>query len=402
MNALDYFLKYVKIETTSDENSLTCPSSVKELNLASEIVADTKDLGYESELDENGYVYLHLKANTKNFQAFGLCCHMDTSPDASGKNVKPQIIPSWDGRDLKLNPIITLNTTNYPALKAVIGDDLVITDGSTLLGADDKAGIAQVMGLLVYLKDHPEVEHGDVYICFTPDEEIGRGVDKLNYAKFPVKYAYTIDGGAVGSIEYENFNAASAKVTFIGKSIHPGSAKNKLVNASEVAFEFHSLLDKFQKPENTSGYEGFNHLTNMSGQVEKAKLSYIIRNHDRHLFQKQKDSFQKISKYLNDKYGYKVVNLVLTDSYYNMWDLIKEDFQVVGKAVKAIESTHIGAWAEAIRGGTDGSRLTYEGILTPNLGTGGYNFHSRAEVLSINQLHKGVEILVALLKQYLN
>jgi tripeptide aminopeptidase len=291
-----------------------------------------------------------------------------------------------------------MEPSTFKALKQVIGDDLIVTDGETLLGADDKAGVALMMELAEKLKEDPTIMHGDIYLCFTPDEEIGRGADLFNYDYFKADYAYTMDGSAVGGIEYENFNAATALLTFIGKSIHPGTAKNKLINASHIMMEFHQLLPSFLDPANTEGYEGFNHLTEMKGAVEKAHAQYIIRNHDMTLFEEQKKDFQSIQTYLNQKYGYPAIQLEINDSYFNMAEKIKPRMDIIDKALAAIKTCGVSPFSSPIRGGTDGARLTYEGLLCPNLGTGGFQFHGRFEFASIQQMEKALEIMIEIIK----
>lgn len=396
---IERFLKYVQIDTQSDPNSNTVPSTLKQLNLAKILLTELQELGLESHLDEYGYVYAKINSNAKKkITPIGFIAHMDTSFDAPGANVKPRIIKNYDGSLIKLNSTYQMDLTSFPVLSQVIGDDLIVTDGNTLLGADDKCGIAEIMQLAEFITSNPDFIHGDIYLCFTPDEEIGRGANYFNYDYFKAEFAYTLDGGAVGSIEFENFNAASAKIEFIGKSIHPGSAKDKLVNAILLAYEFHSLLPVFENPAYTQGYEGFNHLTNLTGSVESSLASYIIRNHDLTKFEQQKATFIKIKDYLNDKYGYLAVNLDLDDSYFNMYEIIKNKPEIISLAKQAILSCDIVPKVEPIRGGTDGARLTYEGLPCPNLGTGGYNFHGRYEFASINQMQKAVEIIIKLVE----
>jgi tripeptide aminopeptidase len=287
---------------------------------------------------------------------------------------------------------------HFPSLKKVIGEDIIVTDGHTLLGADDKCGVAEIMETITYFVEHPEVKHGDIYICFTPDEEIGEGADHFNYDWFKADFAYTADGDEVGGIEFENFNACSANLTFIGKSIHPGSAKEKLVNAMHIAMAFHNMLPTFENPAYTEGYEGFNHLTEIHGQVEKATTHYIIRNHDMEKFKAQKSNFESIAKYLNHAYGYEAVSLTLKDTYYNMYEIIKDHMYIIDLAEKAIQNAGVTPFFKAIRGGTDGARLTYEGLLCPNIGTGGYQFHGRYEFASIHQMRKAVQIFIEIIK----
>ncbi len=404
MKAYERFLNYIKFETTSDPNSQTTPSNPKELILAKYLVEELETLGLEATLDEYGYVYTKVKGNVANAYKIGFLAHMDTSHDASGKNVNPRIIKNYQGEEIILNDKRKMNPESFDALNYVIGDDLIVTDGNTLLGSDNKAGIAEIMSLLEYLTTN-DVKHGDVYVCFTPDEEIGAGVDHFNYDNFKVDFAYTVDGGFSNEFEYENFNAASAKVKITGKSIHPGSAKGKMINASLVGMEFHSLLPEFLNPAFTEGYEGFNHLTEIVGKCEYAELEYIIRNHDKKLFNKQKEDFKRIALYLNEKYGYEIISLEIKDSYYNMKEHILKRPEIIDIAFEAIRKAGLNPVALPIRGGTDGARLTYEGVLTPNIGVGGANFHGVYEFQSINQMNKTVEILkniVELVKKDIN
>lgn len=396
---IERFLRYVKIDTQSDPNSLTIPSTMKQKNLSNLLVNELNEMGLSAFIDEFGYVYVKIESNSeKDIRPIGFVAHVDTSPDAPGANVSPRIIKNYDGSDIKLNDYITMNKENSAALKKVIGDDLIVTDGNTLLGADDKAGVAIIMELANTLTKNKEIKHGDIYICFTPDEEIGRGADKFNYKWFNADFAYTLDGSQVGEIEFENFNAASAIINFVGKSIHPGSAKLEMINASHLAFEFHQMLPVFLNPAYTEKYEGFNHLSEITGSVEDAKMHYIIRNHDKELFNKQKETFTNIKDYLNNKYGYEAVKLVLKDSYYNMYDILKDKMHIIELAEKAITNLGLTPIKTPIRGGTDGARLTFEGLPCPNLGTGSYNFHGRMEFASINQMHKALEIVLEIIK----
>ncbi|CCV64129.1 Peptidase M20B, peptidase T [Alteracholeplasma palmae J233] len=396
---IDRFIKYVKVDTQSDPFSETVPSTSKQKNLSNILVAELQEMGLEAFIDDLGYVYSKLPKNTtKDTYSIGFISHVDTSPDAPGENVSPRIIKNYDGSLITLNETYNMDPERYPSLLKVIGEDIIVTDGNTLLGADDKSGVAEIMEMAHFLVENKDIEHGDIYICFTPDEEIGRGADHFNHDWFKADFAYTADGSEVGGIEYENFNAASAKVTFTGNSIHPGSAKNKLINALHLAMEFHQMLPVFLNPAYTENYEGFNHLSSLDGEVEKAVSRYIIRNHDKELFAKQKNDFLTIAKYLNEKYGSKVIDVEIKDSYYNMYDILKDHMYVVDLAKKAIISTGLVPIVEPIRGGTDGSRLTYDGLICPNLGTGAYHFHGRLEFASINQMEKAFKVLVELAK----
>lgn len=399
MNRLiERFIRYVKIDTQSDPKSHTCPSTEKQKNLSRLLVEELKAMGYDAFMDEHGYTYTLIPKNKEGLTPIGFVSHVDTSPDAPGGPVNPRIIEKYDGSLIKLSDDYEMEPSKFPSLKKVIGDDLIVTDGTTLLGADDKSGVALMMELAERLKEDPTILHGDIYLCFTPDEEIGRGADLFNYDYFKADYAYTMDGSAVGGIEYENFNAATAVLDFKGKSIHPGTAKNKLINASHLMMEFHQMLPPFLDPSNTEGYEGFNHLTEMQGSVEKAHAQYIIRNHDMALFQSQKETFKKIQTYLNQKYGYPAVDLEISDSYFNMVEKIKPRMEIIDKALAAIKACGITPFSTPIRGGTDGARLTYEGLLCPNLGTGGFQFHGRFEFASIQQMEKALEIMIEIIK----
>ena len=395
---IERFLRYVKVDTQSNPASSTCPSTDKQKNLSRILVEELKAMGYDAFMDDDGYTYTTVQANADGFTPIGFVSHVDTSPDAPGGPVNPRIIENYDGSLITLNETYQMHPSQFPALKKVIGDDIIVTDGNTLLGADDKCGVAEMMELAEHLKEHPEIEHGDIYLCFTPDEEIGRGADRFNYDYFKADYAYTMDGSMVGGIEYENFNAATAKLTFSGKSIHPGTAKNKLINAGHLAMEFHRLLPPFLDPSNTESYEGFNHLVGMHSSVEKAEATYIIRNHDKAKFESQKETFIKNVNYLNERYGYNAVSMELGDTYYNMAEKIRPRMDIIEKAMAAAENVGLTPYSSPIRGGTDGARLTWEGLLCPNLGTGGFQFHGRFEFASIPQMHKALDMMVDLVK----
>ncbi len=399
MNSLiERFIRYVKIDTQSDHESDTFPSTEKQKNLSRLLVEELKGFGLDAFLDKDGYVYTKINKNIEHVKAIGFIAHVDTSPDAPGANVNPRIIKSYDGSKIILNESLSMHPDQFPSLSRVIGDDIIVTDGNTLLGADDKCGVAEIMELAKYYTENPNEKHGDIYICFTPDEEIGQGADRFDFDYFKADFAYTADGSEVGGIEYENFNAASVSLTFIGKSIHPGSAKNKLINALHLAMEFHSLLPVFLNPAFTENYEGFNHLTGLKGEVEMAKSHYIVRNHDKALFESQKQEFTKIAKFMNERMGYDAVQVNIEDSYYNMYDIIKDHMEVIDLAVEATKNCGLAPEIEPIRGGTDGARLTYDGLICPNLGTGGYQFHGRLEFASINQMGKAVEIFKEIIK----
>jgi len=395
---IERFLSYVKIDTQSDHESTTFPSTDKQKNLSRVLVKELQDMGLDAYLDKDGYVYSKIEKNVEGVKAIGLIAHVDTSPDAPGANVNPRIIKNYDGSKIQLNESLSMHPEQYPSLSRVIGDDIIVTDGNTLLGADDKCGVAEIMEVAKYFTSHKDEKHGDIYICFTPDEEIGQGADRFDFDFFKADFAYTADGSEVGGIEYENFNAAGVNLTFIGKSIHPGSAKNKLINALHIAMEFHSLLPVFLNPAFTEKYEGFNHLTGLKGEVEVAKSHYIVRNHDKALFNEQKEEFNTIAQYLNEKYGYTAVEVEIKDSYYNMYDIIKDHMEVIDLAVEATKNCGVTPSIEPIRGGTDGARLTYDGLICPNIGTGGYQFHGRMEFASINQMKKATEIFIEIVK----
>ena len=391
------FLKYVSFDTMSDEFSETCPSSEKQKRLGAALVEEMKDMGIQdARMDENGYVYGTVPGDPK-LPTIGLIAHMDTSPDASGADIKARIV-EYTGGDVLLNDEkgIYLRETDYPSLKNHYGKHLVVTDGTTLLGADDKAGIAEIMAAAEFLLT-TKMNHATLKIGFTPDEEIGRGADRFDIQGFGADYAYTADGGPIGEIEYENFNAASAKVSFRGLNIHPGSAKDKMVNSQYIAMEYHSLLPAAQKPEYTEGYEGFIHLTDMSGEVENSTLRYIVRDHDMAKFQEKKAVMQAAADFINRKYGEGTAELTLRDSYYNMREKIEPCMYVVERAMKAMQAVGMEPRAVPIRGGTDGARLSYEGLPCPNLCTGGENYHGRFEFIPVEDMEKCVKMLVQIL-----
>ncbi len=399
MNRLiERFLRYVKVDTQSSHETHTHPSTEKQKNLSRMLVSELNAIGVSAFIDDYGYTYAKIEKNCENAYSIGLIAHVDTSPDAPGLNVNPRIIHHYDGSTIKLNEQLSMAPDHYPSLSRVIGEDIIVTDGNTLLGADDKCGVAEIMEVIEYFVSHKDVKHGDIYVCFTPDEEIGEGADHFNYDWFKADFAYTADGDEVGGIEFENFNAASADLNFVGKSIHPGSAKNKMINALHLAMEFHHMLPTFKNPAYTEGYEGFNHLTGLKGEVEHAHAHYIIRNHDMKKFNEQKNEFHEAVNYMNKKYGYQAVELSIKDSYLNMFEIIKDHMYIVELAKKATENVGITPFYKAIRGGTDGARLTYEGLLCPNLGTGGYQFHGRMEFASINQMEKAVKIFIEIIR----
>ncbi len=396
MKVHERFLNYVKIDTQSVHDAEKIPSSEKQKDLGRLLVEEMISIGIEDAyMDENGYVYGTVKGNT-DAPVIGFIAHMDTSPDMPGSGVKPKIIYNYDGSDIMLNDEkqIVMKTEMFEHLSKYIDQDLIVTDGTTLLGADDKAGIAEIMSMAEYLINNPQIKHGTIKIGFTPDEEVGQGAELFNIEKFGADYAYTVDGGEIGELEYENFNAASAKVTINGVNIHPGTAKNKMKNSILIGMEFHNMLPVYETPENTEGYEGFSLLTDMSGNVEKTLLEYIIRDHDIVKFNKKKERFKKIAGYLNEKYGQGTIELKLEDSYFNMKEKILPHMHIVENAIRAMENLSIEPKIVPIRGGTDGARLSYMGLPCPNLCTGGHNFHGRFEYISIQSMEKVVELLI--------
>lgn len=401
MQVLEKLLDYVVYETTSNESSLSIPSTKNQITFGKYLVKQLKKLGCEDAfIDNYGYVYGTLKANAKNYKTIGLIAHMDTAPDASGKDVKPRVIEKYDGKDIKLNNKVTTTIKRYPNLKKYKGKTIVVTDGNTLLGADDKAGIAIASEVLDQLKQNKNILHGDIKICFSPDEEIGRGADKFSYKYFKgVDYCYTIDGDAYNEIAYENFNAASARVHVTGISVHPGEAKGKMVNALNVAQEFHSLIDPNLRPENAELEKGgFNHLVYMNGKVEEADLAYIIRNFDLKKLEKQKNDFLKAQKIINKKYKYNVCELTLIDGYRNMKDSFKGKMDTVNIFFDACKKLNIKANKQMIRGGTDGATISNNGIPCPNLGTGGDNYHGPYEIWCKQDGEKVVDIILKIIE----
>jgi len=400
MNVKQRFLEYVAFDTMSEEASATTPSSLKQLKLANYLVEECKKIGLQNpHVDEYGIVYANLSANVEGLPSIGFIAHMDTSPDMGGKDIKPRVIEKYDGSAIILNKElgISMDTEMFESLKEHIGKTLIVTDGTTLLGADDKAGIAEIMTMAETLISK-NLPHGNICIAFTPDEEVGRGTDHFNIEKFGADFAYTVDGGEVNSVDYECFNAASAMVHIQGASIHPGSAKGKMRNASLIAMEFHSLLPVFMNPAYTEGYEGFNHLTDMQGECEQATLSYIIRNHDEACFEKQKQDFYHARDYLNQKYPKDTVQVDITDSYGNMRMLIEKDMRIVDLVKNSMREIGLEPTSQAIRGGTDGARLTFEGLPCPNLGTGGYNFHGKYEYACVEEMETSVRLLLKIVE----
>ena len=397
MNVLDRFLNYVTYDTQSDENSSTCPSTAKQKLLGEALVAEMKAIGIEDAfMDENGYVYGTVPGDP-SLPTIGLIAHMDTAPAAPGENVKPRVV-EFDGSDVCLNEELGmyLSANDYPYLNNCVGKRLVVTDGNTLLGADNKAGIAEILACAEYLNQN-KPRHATLKIGFTPDEEVGRGADEFDVDGFGAEYAYTVDGGELGGVEYETFNAAAAKVVVKGLSIHPGSAKNKMINAAQVAMEFHAMLPVHERPESTEGYEGFCMLNEISGGIEETVMHYIIRDHDSEKFEQKKDRFYQIAVYLDSIYGDGTVEIEMKDSYYNMRSQIEPVMYVVDRAKAAMERLGIKPYSVPVRGGTDGARLSYMGLPCPNLCTGGQNFHGRYEYAVVEEMEACAKILVEIL-----
>ena len=399
---LDKFLRYVSVETTSDENSETQPSTMRQLDLLRMLRDELNDMGIKAELDEFGYVMATIPSNVDNdIPAIGFIAHVDTSPDASGKDIKPQIIENYGGGDILLNAEkeLYLKVSDFPEMRQYLGKTLITTDGTTLLGADDKGGVAAIMFAAQYIMEHPEFKHGEVKIGFTPDEEIGRGVAKFDVKRFGAKYAYTIDGGEIGELEYENFNAAAAKVHIQGSNIHPGYAKNKMVNSMLIAMELNAMLPVEQRPAYTDGYEGFFHLTDITGTVEETTMGYIIRDHDRAKFESKKELLTSIVEFLNKKYG-DVVKLELKHQYYNMRQEVEPHYFIVEKAMKAMEMAGVNPKVQPIRGGTDGANLSFMGLPCPNIFAGGHNFHGKYEYVPLESMEKASEVILNIVRLF--
>ena len=401
-NVVQRFLKYVTFDTTANPNNSNCPSSEGQKVFANYLVEELKSLGLEdAHVDENSYVMATLKGNTEGVETIGFISHLDTAPDVTGKNVKPKIIKNYDGKDIVLNEELNIITSpkDYPDLKKFIGEDLIVTDGTTLLGADDKAGISEIVTAIEYLVNNPEIKHGDIKIGFTPDEEIGRGADLFNVEKFGAKYAYTIDGGIMGELQYENFNAAGATITIQGRNVHPGAAKNKMINALHIAAEISQMFPQSERPETTEGYEGFYHLNDINGNVENATMVYIIRDHSKEKFeyrkQYMKDAISKVSEKYNGR-----VTLELNDQYYNMKEKVEPVKFIVDIAEEAMKECDITPIIVPIRGGTDGARLSFMGLPCPNIFTGGLNFHSKNECIPIIALEKCSNLIVKIAQKY--
>lgn len=402
-NLLDRFLRYVAVDTQSDENSESQPSTGKQLVLLEMLRDELRALGLKTELDQWGYVMATLPSNLDHkAPAIGFIAHVDTSPDASGKDVKAQIIRDYDGGDIELKgvPGLALRVADFPELAGYKGQTIITTDGTTLLGADDKAGVAEIMNAVEYLVEHPEVKHPEVKIGFTPDEEIGRGVVKFDVARFGADYAYTMDGGAIGELEFENFNAAAATVKIQGRNIHPGYAKGKMKNAMLIGMEFNSLLPVEQRPEYTEGYEGFYHLIGFKGSVEQAELSYILRDHDLGLYEKRKETMLRCAEFINAKWGEGTASVELRHQYYNMRKEVEPHYHIIEKAVKAMEMNGIKPKIQPIRGGTDGANLSFMGLPCPNIFAGGHNFHGKMEFVPLESMEAASRVILGILEQF--
>jgi tripeptide aminopeptidase len=398
MDITDRFLKYVSFTTTSDENTNMTPSTPGQMLFANHLVNELKNIGLiEIDLDRNGYIMATLPANTdKAIPTIGFISHMDTSPDMSGRNVKARVEKNYDGNDIVLNSEknIVLETEKYPEILQYKGQDIVVTDGTTLLGADDKAGLAEIVSAMEYLVAHPEIKHGKIRVGFTPDEEIGQGADHFDVKKFNADWAYTMDGGEIGELEFENFNAASAKVTFNGTNVHPGYAYHKMINSMRIAQQFVGMVPRSETPEHTVGYEGFYHLTNMEGTVEKSTLSYIIRDHDRDRFERRKKEIIHLVNKINAEFGVRTASIEIKDQYYNMREKVEPVMHIVDLAFEAMEAVGVKPNVKPIRGGTDGSRLSYMGLPCPNIFAGGHNFHGRFEFVPVQSMEKAMMVVV--------
>ena len=398
MTVIERFLKYVTFDTQSDESTGVTPSTPKQMVFAQYLKTELEELGLKDiSLDENGYLFATLPSNVNHeVPVVGFIAHMDTSPDMSGENVKPRIVEKYDGKDIPLcaEENIILSPANFPELLDHVGEDLIVTDGHTLLGADDKAGIAEIVGAVAYLIAHPEIKHGDIRIGFNPDEEIGLGAHKFDVEKFGAKWAYTMDGGEVGELEFENFNAAAAKIRVKGRNVHPGYAKNKMINSLLVANEYASLLPADETPGTTEGYEGFYHLIGMEGEVENTVLSYIVRDHDREKFEARKQALLDYAAQLNEKYGEGTVTIELKDQYYNMRQQVEPLMHIIDIAFAAMQEAGVTPKVKAIRGGTDGAQLSFKGLPCPNIFAGGLNFHGRYEFVPVQSIEKAMNVVV--------
>ena len=396
MNIVERFLNYTKFDTQSSEESETVPSTSKQLLFADYLRQQLIDEGFaDVEMDDKGYIYATMKGNVdKKVPVIGFISHYDTSPDCSGANIHPRIVEQYDGTDIVLSEGIVMRTDKFPEMLQHKGEDLIVTDGTTLLGADDKAGIAEIIQAMCYLRDHPEVKHGDIRVAFNPDEEIGMGAHHFDVEKFGCQWAYTMDGGDLGDLEYENFNAAAAKVRIKGVSVHPGYAKGKMVNANRLAAEFAALLPADETPETTEGYQGFFHLLGIQSNIEKAQLSYIIRDHDRKLFERRKATILECGQAINDKYGEGTCEVEVNNQYYNMKEKIDPNMHVIDLVLKAMQDCGVPPKVEPIRGGTDGAQLSFKGLPCPNIFAGGVNFHGPYEFVSVQVMEKAMRVIV--------
>ncbi len=402
-NILDRFLRYVAVDTQSDENSESQPSTAKQLNLLRMLRDELQAMGVEATLDDYGYVMGSIPSNISGkVPAIGFIAHVDTAPDASGADIKPQIIKEYDGGEIALKgvPGLALKPSEFPEMLHYVGQTLITTDGTTLLGADDKGGVAEIMDAVQYIMEHPDFKHGEIKIGFTPDEEIGRGVVKFDVRRFAADYAYTMDGGEIGELEFENFNAASAKVHIQGRNVHPGYSKGKMRNALLIGMEMNSLLPVEQRPEYTEGYEGFFHLIGFSGSVEEANLTYIIRDHDRSIFEKRKKAIVDCCDFINLKYGEGTATPVVKDQYYNMREQVEPHYHVVEKAMKAMEMAGVKPKIQPIRGGTDGANLSFKGLPCPNIFAGGLNFHGKMEFVPLESMEKASQVILNIISLY--
>lgn len=397
MNLTDRFLEYVKFDTQSDELTNLTPSTPGQMIFARHLKTELEALGLsEISLDENGYLMATLPANTQRaLPTVGFIAHLDTSPDMSGRHVNPRIVSDYDGRDIVLNDAagVVLSPADFPELLNYVGQELIVTDGLTLLGADDKAGVAEIISAMAYLKEHPEIEHGRIRIAFNPDEEIGRGAHKFDVEAFGADFAYTMDGGETGELEYENFNAAVARVTFKGRNVHPGYAKHKMVNSMRIANQFVIMLPRWETPEHTEGYEGFYHLVGMEGTVESTTLTYIIRDHDRDRFERRKKELEHLARKINNEFP-DCCTIEITDQYYNMREKIEPVMYIVDIARKAMENVGVTPKVQPIRGGTDGAQLSFKGLPCPNIFAGGLNFHGRYEFVPVQSMQKAMDVIV--------
>lgn len=401
MNIVDRFLSYTKFDTQSDELTNMTPSTPGQMIFAQALEKELKQIGMtEISLDENGYLMASLPSNTKHeVPVIGFIAHMDTSPDLSGHNVSPRIVKNYNGGTIPLcaEENIQLSPEDFPELRKYVGEDLIVTNGKTLLGADDKAGIAEIISAMDYLIQHPEIKHGKIRIAFTPDEEIGKGAHKFNVKNFGAEWAYTLDGGEIGELEYENFNAAIARITFKGRNVHPGYAKHKMINSIRIANQFAIMLPRWETPEHTEGYEGFYHLIGFDGSVEKTVLTYIVRDHDRDRFERRKKELEHLSRKINKEFP-DCASIEITDQYYNMREMIEPVMHIVDTAAKAMKEAGVVPNVHPIRGGTDGSQLSFKGLPCPNIFAGGHNFHGRYEFIPVNSMNKAMEVIVNIAK----